>query len=44
MNTIIKEIQKPDFINKDYDEYLKWKEEQKQKMKEEQNETYEFND
>ena len=42
MNTIIKEIQKPDFINKDYDEYLKWKEEQK--MKEEQNETYEFND
>lgn len=29
MNTIIKEIQKPDFINKDYNEYLKWKEEQK---------------
>ena len=42
MNTIIKEIQKPDFINKDYNECLKWKEEQK--MKEEQNETYEFND
>lgn len=33
MENIIQEIQSPDFINKDYDEYLKWKEEQKEKEK-----------
>lgn len=38
METTISNIQKPDFINKDYDEYLKWKE------KEEQNETNKFDD
>ena len=42
METTIQTIQKPDFINKDYNEYLKWKEDKKKK--EVQNEANKFND
>lgn len=42
MKTTNQTIQEPDFINKDYNEYLKWKEEKKKK--EAQNEANKFND